>query len=161
MFKAEKDFLSKIIAWGTSSQYSHVAVCVSPEVGYIIDARTRGGVARRSVAEVAGEFDLYRVKEEYKYDLVATIIYLKSKLSSRYDYLGVIFLGLLKLLAKMRLPLKNAANALQKKKDYFCSELAYEAFNDGGGLDIVPDVPEADITSPGDIARSRIVEKVV
>lgn len=32
LFKAEKDFLSKIIAWGTNSKYSHVAICVSPEM---------------------------------------------------------------------------------------------------------------------------------
>jgi hypothetical protein len=29
----------------------------------------------------------------------------------------------------------------------------------GGGLDIVPDVAEADVTSPGDIAKSKVVEK--
>ena len=30
----------------------------------------------------------------------------------------------------------------------------------GGGLDIVPDITEADITSPGDIAESGLVERV-
>jgi len=46
---------------------------------------------------------------------------------------------------------------LQKDKDYFCSELVYEAFYRGGGLDIVPDIGEGDITSPGDIARSWVL----
>jgi len=32
--------------------------------------------------------------------------------------------------------------------------------NSGGGLDIVPDVGEGDITSPGDIEKSSVVELV-
>ena len=47
----------------------------------------------------------------------------------------------------------------QKDRDYFCSELCYAAFNEGG-LDIVPQVAEADVTSPGDIAQSERIEKI-
>jgi len=32
--------------------------------------------------------------------------------------------------------------------------------NSGGGLDIVPEVGEADITAPGDIAKSSVIELV-
>jgi len=54
-------------------------------------------------------------------------------------------------------------------KESLSTELAYtvsasmasrEAFKKGGGLDIVPDVAEADITSPADITKSDCVEKV-
>ena len=38
LFKAEKDWLSKLIAWGTNSKYSHVAVCVSAEMNLTIEA---------------------------------------------------------------------------------------------------------------------------
>ena len=62
---------------------------------------------------------------------------------SHYDYLGVLFLGLLKVMAKLYLPLKITANKWQKERDYFCSELCFEAFYRGGGLDIVPDIPKA------------------
>ena len=41
--------------------------------------------------------------------------------------------------------------------EYF---LIHTPFNDGGGLDIVPDIGEGDITSPGDIARSGVVSIV-
>lgn len=72
--------------------------------------------------------------------------------------MGVAFLGLLKLMAKvMRSPFRVIANKWQKDRDYFCSELCYEAFYQGGNIDIVPDLPEADITSPGDIAKSKVV----
>jgi len=76
--------------------------------------------------------------------------------------MGVLFLGLLKLMSKIiHKSLKNTANKWQKDRDYFCSELCYEAFYYGGRLDIVPDVLEADTTSPGDIAKSGVVERVV
>ena len=37
----------------------------------------------------------------------------------------------------------------------------YEAFYRGGGLDIVPDIGEVDITSPGDIARSSVLGVII
>ena len=160
LFKAERNFFSKIIAWGTNSKYSHVAVCVSPEMNLAIESITRGGVRARDIRKIPQDYDIYRIKDSHAYDLNGAISFLVSKLNSRYDYLGVIWLGILKLLALLRLPLRNTANKWQKQRDYFCSELCYEAFDFGGGIDIVPDVPEADITSPGDIARSVVLALV-
>ena len=160
LFKAEDDFLSRIIAWGTNSKYSHVAVCVSAEMNLAIEALTRGGVRARDIRQIKQQVDVYRVKSEQEYNLTGTLSYLVSRLNLKYDYKGVIFLGLLKLLAKIGIPLKNVANKWQIDQDYFCSELCYEAFEFGGNLDIVPDLPEADITSPGDIAKSVVVELV-
>ncbi|MBN1354080.1 MAG: hypothetical protein JW994_05395 [Candidatus Omnitrophica bacterium] len=159
LFKGE-DGISKIIAWGTGSEYSHVAICVSDGMNLAIEAITRGGVRARDVRNIKSAYDIYRVKESYVYDLDRTISYLVGRLNLKYDYLGVTFLGILKLLSKIGIPLKDAANKWQKKRDYFCSELCYEAFHKGGGLDIVPDVPEADITSPADISRSAILELI-
>ena len=125
-----------------------------------IEAITRGGVRARDIRKIPDEYDVYRVKSQYNYDLSETISYLVNKLNSRYDYLGVIFLGILKLIAKIGFPTQGLANRWQKNRDYFCSELCYEAFRFSGGLDIVPRIPDADITSPGDIAQSDIVERV-
>jgi len=159
LFKGE-DGISKIIAWGTESTYSHVAICVSPEMNLAIEAMTRGGVRARDIRQIKSAYDIYRVKENHAYNLDKTIAYLVSKLNLKYDYFGVIFLGILKLLTKIGIPLKKAANKWQKERDYFCSELCYEAFHNGGGLDIVPDISEADITSPADISRSAVVTLV-
>lgn len=161
LFRAEEDFLSKVIAWGTNSVYSHVAVCVSPEMSIAIEAMTRGGVRARDIRKIPQNYDVYRIKEGYAYDLEGMVSHLVDKLNKRYDYKGVLFLGLIKLLAKIGVPLKEAANKWQRDRDYFCSELCYEAFYEGGGLDIVPQVPSADITSPGDIAHSEITKKVI
>ena len=35
-----------------------------------------------------------------------------------------------------------------------------DAFSDGGGLDIVPDVGMSEVTSPGDIARSGVITSI-
>lgn len=158
LFKGERG-ISRLIAWATNSKYSHVAVCVSPQMNLAIEAQTRGGVMARDIRQIKESYDVYRVKEGHDYDLNGAMSYLVSKLNSRYDYLGVLFLGLLKLFAKIYKPIKVKANKWQKDRDYFCSELYYEAFYTGG-LDIVPDVPEADITSPGDISKSRLIELV-
>ena len=158
LFKAEKDPLSRLIAWGTNSKYAHVAVCVSPEMNLAIEALTRGGVRARDMRQIKEGYDIYRVNTEYDHNGVVS--YLVSKLNSNYDTWGVVFLGLLKFLTKIGFPFKIVANRWQKDRDYFCSELCYEAFHEGGGLDIVPDVPEADVTSPGDISKSSIVELV-
>ena len=160
LFKNEDSLIPKLISWGTGSKYFHVAICVSPQMNLAIEAITRGGVRARDTRRITQSYDVFRIKEGQPYNLDKTISYMVDKLNQRYDYLGVLFLGLLKLLSKLGLPLKDKANKWQREKDYFCSELAYEAFFHGGGLDIVPEVPQADITSPGDIANSTVVELV-
>jgi hypothetical protein len=159
LFRAEKDVISKIIAWGTGSEYSHVAVCISPELDLAIEAITRGGVRARSISKIPVSFDIYRVKKEYVYDGSKVVAYLIKQLNNRYDYSGVIYLGILKLISKVFKPARAAANKWQKDRDYFCSELCYEAFS-FSGLDIVPQVPDPDITAPGDIAESAVIERV-
>ena len=160
LFKGE-DGISKLIQWGTGSKYSHVAICVSPEMNLAIEAMAGfiagGGIRARDIRKIHEEYDVYRVGEGHSFDPNGVISYLVSKLNNRYDFWGVIFLGILKVLSKTGLPLKKKANMWQKERDYFCSELCYEAFHKGGGLDIVPDIPEADTTSPGDIAKSSLV----
>jgi uncharacterized protein YycO len=160
LFKAERDFISRLIAWGTESKYSHVAICVSPKMNLAIEAVARGGVRARDIRKIPQDYDIYRVKADYSYNLDGVVSYLVDKLNQSYDYPGVIWLGFIKLLAKLGLPLKITANNWQKQRDYFCSELCYQAFSSGGGLDIVPEIPEADITSPADISQSSVIEAV-
>ncbi len=142
--------ISKIIQWGTNSPYSHVAICVDPDKNLLIEAQ---GIVRANDIRRVKDYDIFRVKQGYIYDLDDVISYLVDKLNSNYDYLGVIYLGLLKLFQ-----MKKTANAWQKKKDYFCSELLSGGF-EYGGLDIAPQI-EDDVTSPGDIADSEIIEKI-
>jgi len=123
-----------------------------------IEAIAGHGVRARDTRKVK-KIDIYRVKEEYNYDLNKVISFLVDKLNMKYDYLGVIYLGLLKLGGKIFPRLKVKANKWQKDRDYFCFELCSEAFFKGGGLNIVPNV-KFGITSGKDIAESKMVMKI-
>lgn len=146
--------IPKLIQWGTNSKYSHVAVCINPAQNLIVEAQGR---VRAADLRAMKDFDVYRIKPNYAYDLDETISFLVSKLNEGYDYFGVAYLGILKLLNRIGLPTKNAANAWQREHDYFCSEYAWSGYA-AGGLDITPQIGQADIVSPGDIGKSKIVE---
>lgn len=159
------DFTSWLIEVGTSSKYSHIAVVVDPEISLGIESNTghQSGVRAFDLRKVPYiNVDIYRLKAEYKAKVQKeqAISFLIDHLGAKYDWWGVIFLAFLKLISLTTFGLtKYWHNSFQKDKDYFCSELCYAAFS-FAGLDIVPAVPEADVTSPGDIAKSEIVQKI-
>ncbi|MBI4368125.1 MAG: hypothetical protein HY588_01885 [Candidatus Omnitrophica bacterium] len=148
---------SRLIRWKTKSPYSHVAVVVEPAIYLGIESNTghQSGVRAFDLRKLdQAAVDLFRIKPASQFQPEKVISFLVAHLGMPYDYRGVLWLGILKLLN-----LKSKSNRFQKDQDYFCSELVYEAFNNAG-LDIVPEVDEADITSPGDIAKSSVLEKI-
>jgi len=163
------DLIARLIRWGTRSQYSHVAIVASANLGLIIEAIPTGGVRAISVENYNGKYDIYRVKPEYTFKSAEVTAYLVKMLARGYDFKSVAILvwkmllrrlRLIKLLGLKILRNKDAADSLQENQDYFCSELCYKAFFFGGGLDIVPDTSDGETTSPGDIAKSRIIQKI-
>ena len=156
LYKGES-FTGRLIEWKTQSQYSHVAVVVEPQIYLGIESNTgtQSGVRAFDLRKLDSEcVDVYRLKSEWPVDREKVISFLVEHLGAPYDWWGVAGLTVLKLFG-----LQAQANRFQKGKDYFCSELVYEAFQKGG-LDIVPQIGEADITSPGDIALSPRLQKV-
>lgn len=160
-----KDFTSWLIEVGTSSSYSHVAVVTDPQINLGIESNTghQSGVRAFDLRQTQrNEVDVYRIRPEFrsKVDRQGVVSFLVSHLEAKYDWWGVIGLALLKFVSLITGGLtKEWHNDFQRKKDYFCSELCYAAFN-SGGLDIVPQVDRAAITSPGDISKSSILEKI-
>ena len=156
-------FTSHLIQWGTKSPYSHVGVVVEPEIFLAIESNTghQDGVRAIDLRKLSDDdVDAFRVKSAFTFDREQVISFLVAHLGVNFDYAGVTWLGILKaasLFTGMKL---KPFNQFQKNKDYFCSELCYEAFM-AGGLDIVPQVGEADITSPADIACSDRIEKIL
>lgn len=159
-----------LIKWGTGSVYSHVAVVASAKLGIIIEAVPQGGVRAIAVVNYKTPYDLYRVKSVHPFHLSGVIAYLIKMLARKYDFLSTVKLGWKMSLRKLKLLQlfgfklvghKQAADQLQEDQDYFCSELCYDAFFFGGGLDIVPQIGDGEVTSPGDIAKSPVIEKVV
>jgi hypothetical protein len=157
-----KGFTSFVIQAFTDSPYNHVAVVAAPHICLLIESNTGRQSGVRAVDLRMVDFtgiDVFRVKPGFAFDRDKMVSYLVSRLGRRFDYGGIFSLGLLKILSALTFLTWAPFNSFQKEKDYFCSELTYEAFA-AGGLDIAPQVDAADITSPGDIAKSRIVEKV-
>jgi hypothetical protein len=151
------DWISRLIQWKTKSPYSHVSVVVSPETSLAIESNTgsQSGVRALDLRKLnEKEVDVFRIKSQFNFSTDKIISDLVGHLGAGYDYAGVAWLAILKVCNA-----HDRSNQFQKNNDYFCSELCYEAFN-AGGLDIVPQVAEADITSPGDISQSERIEKI-
>ena len=159
-----KGFRSWLIQWGTKSPYNHVAVMVSPEMNLGVESNTghQSGVQAFDVKQFkAGEIDVFRVKSRYPFNKSTVISYLVAHLGAKFDWIGVSALGLMKFLSFFTaFKAFTWHNEFQRKKDYFCSELVYEAFK-AGNLDIVPEIDEAAVTSPADISKSSVVEKII
>lgn len=157
-----KGFTSWLIEVGTKSAYSHVAVVIDPGIFIGIESNTghQSGVRAMDLRKANDkEVDVFRVKAENSFDGGKVLSFLVAHLGAGYDYLGVGWLGVLKAASWVTGGKFQGHNAFQIDKDYFCSELVYQAFKEGG-LDIVPQVPDADITSPGDIAKSAVLDKI-
>lgn len=155
-------FTSHLIQWGTKSPYSHVAVVVEPKIFLAIESNTghQSGVRAIDLRKLDGAtIDAFRIKPEFPFEPQKVISFLVDHLGASFDYLGVTWLGVLKGVGLLTGLQYQPYNQFQKEKDYFCSELCYEAFKTGG-LDIVPQVAEADITSPADIAASERLQKI-
>ena len=155
-------FTSWVIQKLSSSKYSHVAVVVNPSMNLGIESNTghQAGVRAFDLRKLnMSSVDVFRLKPEYTVDPDTVIAYLVDHLGAKYDFLGVAFLGILKLLSLLTFTWWKPHNLWQIKKDYFCSELVWEAFA-ADGMDLVPQTGGGDITSPGDIAKSPSLIKV-
>ena len=157
-----KGFLSRLIQWATKSPYNHVAIAIEPHIRLAIESNTchQSGVRGLDLKNLDDkEVDVFRVKQGIGFDGDRMISFLISHLGVKFDFTGVIWLGVLKVFSFFTVFQMKPHNKFQKSKDYFCSELCYAAFM-AGGLDIVPQVEDADVTSPGDIARSERLGKI-
>lgn len=150
-------FVSRLIEWKTQSPYSHVALVVEPAIYLGIESNTghQAGVRAFDLRKLDGRaVDVFRLNDLRAVNVEKVISFLVDCLGAPYDGWGVLWLGVLKVFNR-----REQANRFQKDKDYFCSELVYATFM-AGGLDIVPQVPEADVTSPADISRSPLLHCV-
>ncbi len=155
-------FTSWLVEVGTGSQYSHVAAVVDPIMHLGIESNTghKAGVRTFNLRKLhSREVDVFRVKPEFHFDGAKVVSFLEDHLGAKYDWTGVISLAGLKVLSFLTLGFVKLHNDFQIKKDYFCSELVWDAFN-YAGLDIVPQIGDAEITSPGDIAASQLLQKI-
>ena len=155
LFYGGKSWISKLIQWGTGSKYHHTGAVVCPENNMMIEAQAGKLVRAVDIRKLDPEtYDVYRIKEIYSYDINKFMTFLVSRMDAHYDYAGVFYLGILKVLR-----LKDKANRFQRRVDLFCSEILAIAFAQGN-LNLVPGIDRPSVVSPGDIANSEITEKI-
>lgn len=154
-----KGFTSWLIQSLTKSRYNHIAVVVDPIISIAIESNTghQSGVKAVDLRKLNfTDIDVFRLQSQYSSDKSVVIAELVSRLGASYDYFGVIFLGLLKIISLFTANLLPVHNWFQMKKDYYCSELCWAAFA-ADGLDLAPQIGSMDIVSPGDIALSPML----
>jgi hypothetical protein len=139
-----------------------VALVTDPAMNLGIESNTghQDGVRAFDLRKLdMATVDVFRLKPQYFVNSKIVLSYLVDHLGAPYDFFGVVFLGLLKLLSFLTGTLWKPHNWWQIKKDYFCSELVWESFA-ADAIDIVPQIGASEITSPGDIAASPMLEKI-
>ena len=110
------DLVARLIKWGTGSDYSHVAVVASGDLGLIIEAIPEGGVRAISIENYKTTFDLYRVSDPTSYQLSDVVAYLIRMLARKYDFPSTIKLGWKLFLRRINL-VKLAAHKIAKQKE--------------------------------------------
>lgn len=137
-------WISKAIRWQTRSKYSHIAIELSD--GTVIEAWHIGGVRRngtfRTVHSVNTEVDVFEITRAYDKDKV--IRFLSAQLGHKYDFRSII-----------RFITRKNSKISPK---WFCSELACEAFREGG-LDLLSRIPSSHV-SPRDIGISPMLKLI-
>lgn len=131
-------WISKVIRWQTRSKYSHIAIEL--EDGSVIEAWHIGGVANNpsfktvhspktkvDVLEIIGQYDEKKVLE-----------FLKMQIGHKYDFRSIV-----------RFITRKSSHV---SPNWFCSELANEAFREGG-LNLLSRISSSHV-SPRDIGIS-------
>jgi hypothetical protein len=126
-------FLSRVICWVTHGKYSHSALVMPAwhDRLLVMQAEATGveiSPASKAVDRYAGKVDWWALAEEAHQQLKSEkfLDALLAPVGKPYDFLGVIGLGLLKLLHL------NKQMPARKPSSYFCSDYVAEVLSKGG-----------------------------
>ena len=137
-------WISKAIRWQTRSKYSHIAIELND--GSVIEAWHIGGVANnpsfKTVHSPKTKVDVFEIVG--KYDEKKVFEFLTMQLGHKYDFRSIV-----------RFITRKSSKISPK---WFCSELACEAFREGG-LDLLSRISSSHI-SPRDIAISPMLKLI-
>ena len=134
-------WISKVIRWQTRSKYSHIAIELKDSS--VIEAWHIGGVRRnptfRTVHSPKTKVDVFEIAG--KYDEEKVLDFLKMQIGHKYDFRSIV-----------RFITRKSSHV---SPNWFCSELANEAFREGG-LDLLSRISSSHL-SPRDIAISPVL----
>jgi len=154
------DFWGKIIDFLTlGGGYSHTAIYLGSNEK--AEAREKGLFGTHKITEDIQMIDVYRVKGGLTSKQKALIQEkVKQLYGTKYDYLGLIstLRSTIGLLLNWKW-LRQSLPVFNDYKKWYCSEIASHIYLKAIGIDIVPDV-SCYITTPNDIARSKVLERI-
>lgn len=137
-------WISKAIRWQTRSKYSHIAIEL--EDGSVIEAWHIGGVRRndtfRTVHSPKTKVDVFEITGTY--DEKKVLDFLTMQIGHKYDFRSIV-----------RFITRKSSHV---SPNWFCSELANEAFREGG-LDLLSRITSSHI-SPRDVGISPMLKLV-
>ncbi|MHA1437856.1 MAG: YiiX/YebB-like N1pC/P60 family cysteine hydrolase [Promethearchaeota archaeon] len=152
------NLISSFIRRITNSEYNHVGIFVDEE--NIIEVKF-GGVVKTQFKEFKKakenkklEYAIFKIKNITDDQIEIMTTFAKSELGARYDFAQFISIGLILLTGCTK-----RIEPLDNRNKWICSEL----ISDGAyfaGIKFYENI-DPDNISPGDIAKSQIVERVV
>jgi hypothetical protein len=157
MYKGKKIF-SRLIRWLTKSPYSHAGIAVWwNERLMVMEAVMRGvrvAPLSRNIYQHKGNIEWFSCKKEIaEEDRLRMVIFAQEELGKSYARWKAVLFGL-KVLFKRDL---NKKDELRMENKLFCSQYVAQIYN-SIGLDLKKN-REDRFMSPGDIARSSLLEK--
>jgi len=117
--KRGDDFIGKVISWFTNSPYIH-SICYIGE-GMAVESNW-GGVKILTNFGTWEGCDIFRHKTATKQELDKAVEFMVSKEGAKYDYLGLLGIGINLLLGRNK-------NGLDNKNKYWCSELIADGYH--------------------------------
>lgn len=137
-------WISKAIRWQTRSKYSHIGIELND--GSVIEAWHIGGVKRnktfRTVHSKKTKVDVFEITGQY--DEKKVLEFLTMQIGHKYDFRSIV-----------RFITRKSSHI---SPNWFCSELANEAFRKGG-LDLLSRISSSHI-SPRDIGVSPMLRLI-
>jgi hypothetical protein len=154
----EKGIVAGIIRWLTHSTYSHAGIAVWWNERLMVMEAVMRGVRitplSRNIYQHKGSVEWYSCKKEISdEDRLRMVIFAQEELGKRYAAWKAILLGW-KVLSKRDL---GERDRLRRENKLFCSQYVAQIYN-SIGLDLKKN-REDRFMSPGDIARSPLMEK--
>ena len=157
MYKG-KNILPRLIRWLTKSFYSHAGIAVWWNERLMVMEAVMRGVRvvplSRNIYQHKGNVEWFSCKKEIsEEDRLRMVIFAQEELGKSYARWRVILFGL-KVLFKRDL---SITDELRMENKIFCSQYVAQIYN-SIGLDLKEN-REDRFMSPGDIARSPLMEK--
>lgn len=144
-------FYGRIVAWWTKAKHGHAALAMKTRTGVTVLEIHENGYREMSIEEHLSQgavIDVFRV-DERKYDRTGAVLEMMEYGGCKYGWLHVFIVAF-----RFIFPFLFRRNKeCSREHSPHCSQAVSKAVRVGGGIDLVPDVPDWK-TAPVDLSKS-------